>query len=261
MNLISFIWQYRVIFLAFVLVIGVMVHYFFVRIPDARAAVYATRVMVSAAELKKSFLEVSSGTDSQVFNEPDITGQAKIQQIANVNSNIVHAQARLNSFKQDVAQPLGVGFGARHATARELQEKARIVVAQSQDVLSEYSKAGVFLADYYVARNELQPYLSSTRFIGYRDTAASLRSYSDRLQSLGVPSDFKDVHSSAIDLLEDAATTLDGIASGRDGVSGLMQLAQVGVNVDNQLFVLIGETSSTIQNARDLPDKLQSIGL
>lgn len=260
-KLMSFVWQYMLIFLAGLLVLVILFYHFFIRVPDNQAAVYTAHVQTSATELEKAFNDVSAGTNRPLFNEPDLPIDTKIQQVAEINQQTANAQSKLASFRQDINAQLGLGFGAQRGTALNLKDRSKLVASQSQDVLADYSRAGIFLADYYSAQRDLLPYINLITLSNYRQAATKAHEHSVQIQSLTVPGDFKDVQNAAVDLYDDAAVTLQGIADGRVGLSGLLRLSIANNNLDLQLFALIGESSPTIQNARDLPDKLQSIGL
>lgn len=247
--------RYRYLLLAtLVAAAAVAFYYFLVWVPDNQASAYVSRVNSGARSMKMVFAGVSETTNKPLFNDQDISLSDKLKQSLELEESSIAALSKLNEFGADVIRPVGFGFGADHRDAVALQAKVHPVVSQSRDALAEYTNMNLFLVAYYGAQSELTPLLQQRRPANPESTALNLREYARQIQQQAVPSELNDTKGRVLDVINQAAAELD---------AGTNQYAQVQASnnaVNDQLFALIGSNSYTINNVRQLPEKLQSIG-
>lgn len=253
-QVVSWIRRYVFLLLAAIVVIASLFYYFFVALPDMRADAYIQRAKEVIGPIGIVLNEASASTEQPLFYDFDITASDKRDQAVKLKDSALKALAELNKFRTELDKSLGFGFGAKNSSAAFVQDRAHQIIAECQDILTDYSKVGDFLVAFYTFQLDVQPLLADERLpANTAETASGLRTRSDQISQLSVPGEFNDVKRRFAEHVDAVAASLE---------SGQVQFASLQAAnsiLDNDIFELIASRPYTINNVEYLPDRLDSI--
>lgn len=243
---------------------------------------YLQALQNSASQLHTKLSDTTKTTKLAVFSDAGASAPNDLQSITSIEGSIQSAQEQLRQFSNSVNGLTRIRYASvlpYYHQALFQQSNAQAIVAQTQDVLSQYDNLASFLKIYFTMNaqfakitgqiNSIQNFSSLS---GSGDELVhdqqTLNADADKLASMEAPYDFQPLVTQSVAFYRQAANGIgqftDSFATGNDqeqqsGIANIEQATHAHDALLSHLPATTYANSYTLQEVNELTRKTDSI--
>lgn len=251
-------------------------------LPVHAGRTYLGRLNAAGKPLHSCLVKVSNTTQANVFNNPDESSAANLQEISGIDATVTSCQNQLKNFDKISHQlshwPLS-GYTSSYHDAEVRQSQAKTIVSQSDDVLRQYRQVTSFLHTYFDYDMTFVQYETAVNNVSNLDTLVSnigqlenesqvLKQNADKLSATNAPQGYQPLTTAAAAIYRQAsdgfATLASGLVQNNDnlkdaGIQGIEAATNTHDSSVEDLPSSLSQNAYQLEQATELPDKITNL--